>query len=85
MFQDREKSILKVLHGNTKSPTGCMYSWRYNILYLTIIYNIRNVSVFVCTVIDLHAKNQQNICKGIEKTVSSLKFTKSARSVKHGD
>ena len=25
-------SILKVLHGNTKSPTGCMYSWRYNIL-----------------------------------------------------
>ena len=25
-------SILKVLHGNTKSPTGCMCSWRYNIL-----------------------------------------------------
>ena len=25
-------SILKVLHGNTKSPTGCMYSCRYNIL-----------------------------------------------------
>ena len=35
-------------------------------------------------VIDLHAKNQHNICKGIEKkkkkvwkTVSSMKFTKS--------
>ena len=41
-------SILKVLHGNTKSPTGCMYTWRYNILYLTILYNTRNVSVFVC-------------------------------------
>ena len=27
-----ETSILKVLHGNTKSPTGSMYSWRYNIL-----------------------------------------------------
>ena len=27
-----ETSILKVLHGNTKSPTDCMYSWRYNIL-----------------------------------------------------
>ena len=25
-------SILKVLHGNIKSPTCCMYSWRYNIL-----------------------------------------------------
>ena len=25
-------SILKVLHGNTKSPTGCIYSWRYNII-----------------------------------------------------
>ena len=43
-----QTSILKVLHGNTKSPTGCMYTWRYNILYLTILYNIRNVSVFVC-------------------------------------
>ena len=31
-------------------------------------------------VIDLHAKNQHNICKGIEKvwkTVPSVKFTKS--------
>ena len=27
-----ETSILKVLHGNTKSPIGSMYSWRYNIL-----------------------------------------------------
>ena len=44
----RQTSILKVLHGNTKSPTGHMYSWRYNILYLTILYNIRNVFVFVC-------------------------------------
>ena len=25
-------SILKVLHGSTKSPNSCMYSWRYNIL-----------------------------------------------------
>ena len=25
-------SILKVLQGNTKSPIGCMYSWRYNIV-----------------------------------------------------
>ena len=24
--------ILKVFHGNIKSPTCCMYSWRYNIL-----------------------------------------------------
>ena len=39
-------SILTVLHGNTKSPTSCMYTWRYNILYLTIIYNTRSVSVF---------------------------------------
>ena len=28
----RITSILKVLHGNTKSPTSCMYSSRYNIL-----------------------------------------------------
>ena len=41
-------SILKVLHGNTKSPTGRMYSWRYNILYLTILYNMRNLCIFVC-------------------------------------
>ena len=28
----KKTGILKVLHGNTKSPTGCMYSWKYNIL-----------------------------------------------------
>ena len=38
-------SILKVLHGNTKSPTGCMYSWRYNILYLTH-YQTTNFRLF---------------------------------------
>ena len=30
--EKKKPSILKVLHGNTKSPTGCMYSWRYSIL-----------------------------------------------------
>ena len=30
-WREKRTSILKVLHGNTKSPTGCMYSWRYNI------------------------------------------------------
>ena len=70
-------SILKVLHGSTKSPTGCMYTWRYNILYLTILYNIRNVSVFVCIAFKnpgdwLHAKNEHNICKGTEKKSGKL-------------
>ena len=36
-------------------------------------------------VIDLHAKNQHNICKGIEKkvwkTIPSMKFTKSKVSI----
>ena len=36
-------------------------------------------------VIDLHAKNQHNICKGIEKKVwkniPSMKFTKSKASI----
>ena len=36
-------------------------------------------------VIDLHAKNQHNICKGVEKkvrkTIPSMKFTKSKASV----
>ena len=31
-FSSNLTSILKVLHGNTKSPTGFMYSWRYNVL-----------------------------------------------------
>ena len=50
-----ETSILKVLHGNTKSPTGCMYSY-------TILRTL---------VIDVHAKNQDNICKGIEKSLEN--------------
>ena len=25
----KKTSILKVLHGHTKSPSNCMYSWRY--------------------------------------------------------
>ena len=32
-------------------------------------------------VIDLHAKSQHNICKGIEKTIPSMKFTKSKASI----
>ena len=64
-------------HGNTKSPTSCMYTWRYNILYLTILYNIRNVSVFVCIAFKnagdwLTCQNQHNICKGIEKKSEKL-------------
>ena len=79
-------SILKVLHGNTKSPTCCMYSWRYNILYLTILYNIRNVFVFVCIAFknagdwltcQKSAQYLQGYRKKVWKTVPLMKFTKS--------
>ena len=82
----KKTSILKVLHGNTKSPTGCMYTWRYNILHLTILYNTRNVSVFVCIafknagdrlVCQKSAQYLQGYRKKVWKTIPSMKFTKS--------
>ena len=83
-------SILKVLHVNTKSPAGCMYTWRYNILYLTILYNVRNVSVFVCIAFkntgdwltcQKSAQYLQGYRKKVWKTIPSMKFTKSKASI----
>ena len=86
----KKTSILKVLHGNTKSPTGCMYSWRYNILLeakegIWSSFKIKKMFLSLYAlllrtlVIDLHAKNRHNICKSIEKSLensSIVKFTK---------
>ena len=71
-----------VLHGNTKSPTVCMYSWRYNILLevkegIWSSFKIKEMRLFLYAlllrmlVIDLHAKNQHNICKDIEKSLEN--------------
>ena len=77
-----ETSILKVLHGNTKSPTGCMYSWRYNILLevkegICSSFKIKEMCLSLYALLlrtlvtDLNAKNRHNICKGIEKSLEN--------------